>query len=137
MSTELIIDGLCLLAAVAALAFTLLPFLRPRAAGAGVDLEAEDLFLAKEYVYANIKDLDFDHQVGKIEDEDYQRMRSSLKREASEILDRIERLRGPARREALEREIARRRGNGAACPACGAAVAADARFCPQCGKPVS
>lgn len=120
--------------ASATLAFTLLPMLRPTAR-ISLDDNAEDLFLSKERVYANIKDLDFDHQVGKIGREDYLAMRQALKEEAEAILERIDQLKGGSLRGLLEREIARHRKTIKAgdCPECGASNAPDARFCSQCG----
>jgi ribosomal protein L40E len=122
--------------ACAALAFTLLPMFRPMARVTLGDDNAEDLFLAKERIYANIKDLDFDHQVGKIERGDYLAMRQALKQEAEAVLGRIDQLKVGNVREALEKEIARHRkapGTGG-CPACGASNPAGARFCSRCGQ---
>jgi ribosomal protein L40E len=121
--------------ASAALAFTLLPMVRPQARTTGGPEDVEDLFLAKERIYANIKDLDFDHEVGKIGDEDYVAMRQALKQEAEAVLGRIDQLKAGSLREALEREIARYRKQPRAgmCLECGTNNPVGARFCSQCG----
>lgn len=121
--------------ASAALAFTLLPMVRPHGRIILGDQNLEDLFRAKERVYANIKDLDFDHQMGKIGDEDYRTMRQGLKQEAESILGRIDQLKAGSLREVLEREIARHRKEPRAgeCSGCGANNPVTARFCSQCG----
>jgi len=117
------------------LAFTLFPLLRPPGRLRGSHENVEDLFIAKERVYANIKDLDFDHQVGKIDHEDHQAMRQVLKQEAEAILARLDQLKGGSPRAVLETEIARRRKGAKAggCPGCGSQNPAGARFCAQCG----
>jgi len=121
--------------ALAALAYTLLPYVYHGRARAAVDLGAEDLFIAKERIYANIKDLDFDHQVGKVADADYHLMRNHLKEEAGQILEQIDHLHGGTSLGALEREIAQHRATkGGQCGQCGEVLVAGARFCPQCGQ---
>jgi ribosomal protein L40E len=121
--------------ASAALAFTLLPMVRPQARISGGEENVEDLFLAKERIYANIKDLDFDHQVGKIGREDYLAMRQAMKQEAEAVLGRIDQLKAGNLREVLEREIARHRKEPrtGVCLECGANNQLSARFCAQCG----
>lgn len=132
------IDIVLFTVALAALAYTLLPFVWLGRAHPLRDAGAEDLFIAKERIYANIKDLDFDHEVGKIEDSDYHAMRDHLKQEAAAIIERIDRLHGGVGRAALEREIAQHRtARATACPACGEPMVNGARFCNQCGKAAS
>jgi hypothetical protein len=118
---------------------TLLPFLGVTPGkGRGYDRDSiEDLFLSKEWVYENIRDLDFDHQVGKIDDRDYQAMRGAMKHQAGEILDRIDQLKGGGLRKVLEKEVARHRKAGAtdpSCPGCGTPAKPDDRFCSKCGQ---
>lgn len=135
MTTDIVLFAMGSLA----LTFTLLPLVRPGARLSLGNENAEDLFIAKERVYANIKDLDFDHQVGKIDDADYQSMRTALKQEAEAILVRIDQLKGGSPRRILEEEIARRRKvvQADTCPGCGSHHPTGARFCAQCGHKLS
>jgi len=46
----------------------------------------------KEAVYENLRDLNFEYRAGKVPDNDYQQMRTSLQDEAATILAEISRL---------------------------------------------
>jgi hypothetical protein len=46
----------------------------------------------KEVVYENLRDLNFEHNAGKVPESDYQSMRNSLEEEAAAILAEISRL---------------------------------------------
>src|SRR6266511_2958715 len=80
-------------------ACTLFYVFRPLVAG-GVspfylDLESSSgslkvLLRKKETVYENIKDLEFEYKMGKLAEEDYQRLRGDYSREAFDIIRRIE-----------------------------------------------
>ncbi len=50
------------------------------------------LLRKKETIYDNIKDLEFEFKMGKLAQEDYQRLRDDYSREAFEIITRIESL---------------------------------------------
>ena len=63
----------------------------------GVHLESgngatslQRLLRKKETVYENIKDLEFEYKMGKLSDEDFQRLRNDLSREAYEVIARID-----------------------------------------------
>ena len=101
----------------------------------------------KEQLFASIKELEFDHSLGKLSDEEYQLLRSTLEDHAVDILRQLDQLNGlptSAERIALiERDVAEARsgpeGRGGAvsfCTACGAPRAASHRFCSQCGAPL-
>ncbi len=123
------------------------------------DILAE-LYARRDALYASIKELEFDHRVGKISTEDYERFSGRLKREAAEVLRQIEEVkaRQAAIRERLEaavREIARGAAPAAKqepapvpaevsrstarprfCTQCGHRLQPSDRFCSQCGAPV-
>ena len=50
----------------------------------------QKLLRKKETVYENIKDLEFEFKMGKLSEEDYQRLRSELSKEAYEVMSRID-----------------------------------------------
>lgn len=89
-------------------------------------------------VLAALRDLDFDHRMGKVVEHDYTPARALLLARAAEAMIDT---RGPMLDDALEArvdEIRRqiREGNPTeACPACGHRRLAGDRYCPQCGSP--
>jgi hypothetical protein len=60
-----------------------------------VDAELADLEARKEAKYRQIRDAEVDHASGKLTDEDFRRLDAELRREAIDILKRIDRLRPP------------------------------------------
>ncbi len=118
----------------------------------------------KEQLYASIKEMEFDHSLGKMSQTDYDGVRSELEVEAVEILRRIDGLDSDGARkpapaadlEALvERDIAAQRRAVASvgattaavsaaapvsakahsfCHNCGEARTSEHRFCPHCGQ---
>ncbi len=50
----------------------------------------------KDAVYENLRDLNFEHQAGKLPDQDYQSLKSSLEEEAAGILAEMAGLEPPA-----------------------------------------
>lgn len=140
-----------LLVAVAALLYVLAPLLWPgafdargvRQDGAGAERALERL---RDDLYARIVELDFDHAVGKTDEEEYRQERADLKRQALATLRLLDERAGAASGAGVEDEIERevrlareRRATEtravAACAACGRAVGADDRFCAGCGRP--
>ncbi len=85
-----------------------------------------------------LRDLEFDHQVGKIIDEDYANLRASLMHQAAVALEKEEKL--DAEVEArLEQAIHLRRekrSEANVCTQCGSALDRSDRFCRRCGQPV-
>jgi len=57
----------------------------------------------------NIRELDFDYEMGKLADEDYQRLRDGYMHEAQEIIESIDKLKIQAEIEDLIEEEARSR----------------------------
>ena len=109
----------------------------------------------KEQVYASIKEMEFDHSLGKMSQTDYDAVRVGLEGEAVEILQRIDGLAdagaGPVTDldARIESDIAAQRqaavpstpaapaanaGTYAFCHNCGEGRTSDHRFCPHCGQ---
>ncbi len=117
---------------IALLGFVLYPIFRGR----------EEKFLAplngmepdaRQAIYAQIYELDFDYQMGKLTEEDYRQLRQQLVLEAARKL-KEERQHHLEIDRLLEEEMARRGYTGRQCPACGAEVPQEARFCHICGS---
>jgi hypothetical protein len=68
-----------------------------------------------------MRDLDFDHAMGKIADEEYQTLRAELETRALNAM------------AALDDGINATASSAPTCPQCGTPTAADHRFCPLCG----
>jgi hypothetical protein len=114
-----------------------------------------DLIHRKDVVLTAIKDLEFDFQVGKISEEDFQRFNERLRRQAIIYMQQIEKLSPQIYTldDALEAEIARQRQLRnerrakvvpaeevpvyPACAKCGQTLTPGQKFCGECGAPVS
>lgn len=107
-----------------------------------LELEAQ-----RDSLYQAIKELEFDYQVGKVSEVDYQAFDAQLKEQAVMVLKEIDAFEiaeaDPALESRLEAEIAALRRNGHAaspsapapgfCPQCGQGVQEGDRFCARCG----
>lgn len=140
------------------------PFMRRNARHAGVEEhELSSLMAERDRVINALQELDFDHSLGKIPEEDYPAQRAELLQKGADVLrkldatasatsanERIERAAAARRADApstvpvpsddeIESMLASRRkarGERSAgfCPRCGKPVLASDRFCPNCGK---
>lgn len=133
-----------LITEIAILALTLLfiayPLLNRRAAEiAGGDVaesELTDLLYKKESAYIALKELDFDFRTGKIDDADYQEMKSRFEANAVAILGKIEELEAGISAKAARRSDAPTAGESRFCVKCGAKTGADFNFCGKCGAAI-
>jgi len=94
-----------------------------------------------------LRDLEFDREMGKLGDRDYQTLQERLEGRALDAMTALEKLgeegrrRAPARVTALAQRTPRRvdapvapgSGRISFCPSCGARIAAGANFCAECG----
>jgi NADH pyrophosphatase NudC (nudix superfamily) len=122
---------------------TLLPFVEGRdalnvsivagRARAAIDRE-------KTLVLRSIKELEFDHAMGKVSDQDFAEMGLRLRTRAAGLLRQLDA--GTAYSMQIEQELAKRLAAAGVAPVaredrfctqCGTPVAASARFCGQCG----
>ncbi len=142
----IIVLAILLAAAVlVALAYPILAQSRAQEAGANTSAEESlaELMAQRENAFQAIRDLQFDHEVGKVSDEDLAMYEVSLKQNAAETLRRLDIWESQVDRElstTIERQITARRAalasGGQRCPHCGRAVAPGAQFCTGCGKPI-
>ena len=97
----------------------------------------------RERVLETIRELDFDYRMGKVEEVDYADARGRYEAQAIQVMKSIDNSNGkPAQADVekqVEAEIAglRKSGKSLKCSSCGTALAPAARFCDQCGSPVS
>jgi cytochrome c-type biogenesis protein CcmF len=104
----------------------------------------DELLAQREAAFQALRDLRFDHQVGKITDEDFVVFEAHLKQSAARALQALDEWEAGAGRgleRAWEAAIAARRaalaGSSRLCPACGRPAAAEDRFCGRCGAPLA
>lgn len=124
------------------------PLLRPHRHRMTVEAsraEGDRLLAEKEAVYAALKELAFDHQIGKLTREDYEELRGLYQDRGVAVLQALDAIEIPSTiDDAIERDVAaaRARRQTAAtrhryCVLCGAMLPQAARFCPQCGVGVA
>jgi len=96
----------------------------------------------KALALRTIKELEFDHAMGKVSDADYDEMRGRLRQRAARLIRELDQ--GGSLREAIERDLAARLASGQervsmpdavalTCARCGTSNEPDARFCKACG----
>lgn len=108
-----------------------------------VDDPLVELTARRDSVYQAIRELRFDHQVGKVSEADYKIFDAQLKGQAVTVLKEIDGLKkaeaDPSLDAQLEAEIAALRTNGQApgsAPAVDSDPVAPVNFCPKCGVKV-
>jgi len=101
------------------------------------------LLARRDAVFQALRDLNFDHQVGKVTDDDFAVFEANLKEAAADTLaalDQWEAAVDRAMNAALDREIEIRQAellDGARhCPRCNRPALAEDKFCAGCGAPL-
>lgn len=152
---------------LAAVALALLAMLRSLVAGERIEeipLSAErrrELLEEKVYLLARIRELEFDRSMGKISEADHREQVVAARDRALEVMRELEGaagVRSLIERELLERLAARKitikrapapraaavtsaaaspAAESRSCPACHGMVAAEAKFCHECGAPLT
>ena len=133
----------------------ILPLLRPWQYESLADPETNQtlrqLNLKKESAYATIKELEFDLNMGKLSEEDFEAMKRQIMLDAVEYLKEIDRLQSvektdPAEEEIekdVEKELSTLRTNRSKkqaeryCTQCGEKAAFEDRYCSHCGTKLS
>lgn len=88
----------CILISLATAFYVFRPLLSTGDSPFLVDVDGQStglkrLLRRKETIYENIKDLDFEYKMGKLSDEDYQRLHQDYLREAYGVVSQIESIR--------------------------------------------
>ncbi len=83
-----IIIGLAILAAIAF--YVSRPLIRPKRAVQAAGMDTLSLEARRDSLYTQIKELDLDHATGKVNDEDYTRLRADLVAQAADVLKQID-----------------------------------------------
>ncbi len=106
------------------------------------DPVVDNLIGQRDATYAAIKDLEFDHTMGKLSDADYKMMRAKYETKAVVLLQELDNL-GASQKasgriartdDSIEREVGElRRNASSACPKCGTPHAVGDVFCAKCG----
>ncbi len=102
------------------------------------DDELTDVQHRKRIALLALRDVEYDHHAGKLDEADYLAMKRKISAEALSALDEEERALSPGSPESLdvEAEIRALRATlreGAVCQECGNPNAAGSRFCGACG----
>ena len=116
--------------------------------------ETSTLLAERDRVINSLQELDFDHNLGKIPDEDYPNQRANLLQKGAEILRRLDEIAPGSTQEdkekSIERAVAARRADASAAKPelsdddLESMISSRRRgrkersagFCPKCGKPV-
>ncbi len=110
----------------------------------------------RDSIYSALADLEFDRSIGKLNDDDYQVVRSQLMAQAVEVLKQIDTASASTAQIESDVEALVRARRGAAssptsrvqsgallgsmnvyCTGCGSALKPDDHFCGKCGRPVA
>jgi len=94
----------------------------------------------KALALRTIKELEFDHAMGKISDPDFREMSGRLRARAARLMKQLDA--GASYRSQIERDLAKRLGEAVekapraakACAKCSTSNDPDARFCKECGE---
>lgn len=132
MTLGAVLVGLALLAVITPLVVRPLMDPAPSHAGPGVP----DRPPRRQAVLASLRDLDFDHKLGKVSADDYASTRAALLAQAAEAMTKTE---SASLEQMLEEKVQRvrqrlDRGSPSICPGCGNRIMAQDRFCSRCGR---
>jgi hypothetical protein len=88
----------------------------------------------RDAVYAALAELDIDHDLGKLNADDYQRTRAALLTQAVGVLQKLDQAQADLEKE-VETLVQSRLKSFLTCRNCGGSLEPDDKFCYHCGKP--
>lgn len=99
---------------------------------AGEDTALRNLEHEKFNIYSQIKEADFEYEMGKLSYRDYRYQRQELMEKAAEIIDEIEHYSNGNTEHTTDASASDER-ESRRCPECDSLVSPDAKFCTACG----
>jgi len=124
---------LALALGVIATAYIAMPFYRVETEGGPFEKvrKLSELENMKSEIYTALKDIDFDHQMGKLSNEDYATLKGKYKRDAVQLLKDIDSI------SPRKKSQSGKNANTVFCTSCGNASEKDDMFCSECGESLS
>ncbi len=110
--------------------------------GVHANVHAGELAERKQNLYKAIKEIEFDFEMGKLSEADFQELRQQYKDEAVTVLKRLDQVTSKkvGSKEILTKGAQSKSGKGGAkakfCWVCGTGLATKDNFCPSCGTNV-
>jgi hypothetical protein len=108
------------------------------------EMELDRLLERKAVIYRSIKDLEFEHAMGRLTEADFRRLQADYKNDAALLLQRLDQLGASEKlEETIEKDVAARKASLVApqmdrktlrCPSCGAETVPGKKFCADCGQ---
>jgi hypothetical protein len=149
---EMMLWFACTTLTILAAGYTLMPLFREPRHYLAVDLLAETeldrLSDRKAVIYRSLRDLEFEHGMGRLSETDFKRLEAEYKNEAASILQKLDQLDASEKLdEKIEKDIASRKSKlytsdskpaqeSLRCPSCGAEVIPGKKFCADCGRQI-
>jgi hypothetical protein len=144
--------AIALLVLALALAVLAYPLYRTRQQPAPLPVSTLDnLLQQRDGLYATLRDLELDRQLGKLDEADYNALRDRYMTQATEVLQELDLVQGKGAaaevNAALEREVSAQRktsdrknaraatkASGGFCRSCGKPYETGDKFCSKCGR---
>jgi len=117
--------------AILSIGFIVLPFVRGPG-NAEISLTPEGLLARRDRIYGELRELEFDRNVGKLSLADYQESRTRLETEAARVLRALD-TRQSTVDDDIERDVLAWREGRNVCLTCETPIDPSLRFCPACG----